>query len=160
MEVAVYPSPYTGTPYLCILYPCLDTIEEAAQKALTDNGISYAVMDLEDIPSAPIIAAAMTVDVSGLAPVFDFDMDLALTLALSYNSNYWNTQLFDGLSAMQMTQFQLSAALSTPEGNRSPEQIAALALLDEINESLTQTQSSLNSQTTAEGLMSVLAQLG
>jgi hypothetical protein len=157
MQVAVYPDLSTGTPYLCIMYPCLDEIEEAAEKVLADQGIPYKIVESDSLPqNARWVFNALTVDLSGSDPVYDYDLDLARSTALGSNSAYWNAQYSDGLAELGMTEVDINLALSLPIGDRTEAQTTALEFVSEVSAQKQAVASELQSATSGEELNAIL----
>ena len=161
MRVAVFPNPYVGgNDVLCVLSPGQDDIEVAAQKTLGDNDIPYMIVEEGQIPNGGPLVNAMTVDVSGSEPVFGFDVPEAKVLSTNINIGYWQLQSNEALAELNMSDYQLLVALSTPESQRTDEQQAAVDAINEINTLQMQTQDQINAATTGEELLTILSQLG
>ena len=139
------------------MYPCLDGIEEAAEKTLASQEIPYKIVESDSLPqNARWVFNALTVDLSGSDPVFDYDLDLARSTALGSNSAYWNVQYLDGLEVLGLTEMDVSLALNTPSENRTENQTAAVEFITEISAQKQSVVSELQSATTGEELNAIL----
>lgn len=157
MNVAVYANPLTSIPYLCILYPALDTIEVAAEKALTSQLIPYQIVDSSTLPQdSKYIFNAVTVDISGPAPTYGVDMTLARTIANGSNNAYWQAQYLEGLSEMGMSEMDVNVAIATPPEDRTPTQILLVQFVTEITIEKQSVASQLSNATTGEELNAIL----
>lgn len=157
MNVAVYANPLTSTPYLCILYPGLDPIEVAAEKALDSQLIPYAIIDYDTLPQdARFTFNALTIDLSGASPSYGYDMNLARSIALGSNNTYWQAQYLDGLSEMGMSEMDVDVALATPVGDRTPSQVVLVQFVTEVTLEKQTVAAQLSSATTGEELNAIL----
>lgn len=160
MQVAVFANPYQGTaPYLSVLSGTND-IEAAAEASLEAEGIPYQIIDSDDLPECGQLANAATVDLSGPEPVFGYYMPYATELSTYINTSYWEAQSQQALAELRMAPYQLAVALSVPEAERTMEQQVAVEALNEISTQQTTVQGQINSATTGEELLQILAQLG
>lgn len=158
MQVAVFPNPYESTPYLCVMYPGLDEIEVAAEKALGSELIPYRIVEHEDLPQyATYTFDALTVDVSGIQPSYGFDLNLGKTLASKANDSHWKDQYYDGLSELGASDLDVSLALSTPSESRTEVQQAICEFASEISQMKQMLAQQLAAATTGEELNSILA---
>ena len=161
MNVAVYANPYIGgTNNLCVLYAGEGTIEEAAELALDSLSIPYAIVDLATIPNGGTLVDAQTVDLSGPAPVYGFDMEIATALATKQNASYWQFQSDEALAELGLVAYQLSVALSLDPSERTDLQQVAIDALNEINTMQYNIQVQIGAATTGEELIGILSQLG
>lgn len=158
MQVAVFPNPYESTPYLCVMYPGLDEIDVAAEKALGSELIPYKIVEHEDLPQyAPYTFDALTVDVSGDEPSYGFDLAFGKTLANRVNESHWKDQYKDGLAELGADDLDVSLALATAAGERTELQQTLFEFATEINQLKQATISELAAATTGEELNSILA---
>jgi hypothetical protein len=163
MNVAVYPSNESVTPFIRVMSGGLDDVETAAEKYLTPLGISYQIVESSTITPSPYIANSQTVTlgVDGAPPTYGWDFAAAQQAATAYNSEYWQKQYNQGILGLSITApYQLSLAIATPEAERTAEQLAAVEFLTGINTLQTEVQDSIDAATTGEEIIQILSQLG
>jgi hypothetical protein len=162
MNVIIYPNPSTPAPApVVIVSPANDTLEEYAFKFLDPFGIDYLIVPKSSLPNASYIYPSLLLEISGGLPVWSYDLTEAKDMATAMNSNYWQNQYNNGLLGLTITNdYQLQLAIATPENERTAEQLAAVQFLTGINDLQTQVQDSIDTATTGEELIQILAQLG
>lgn len=162
MQVIVYADPENPAPSrLQVMYPGLDTLEDAAFKFLQPYSIPYAIVDNSVIPESPFIYHAQTVEIVDGAPVFGWDFPFAQQIATKYNSQYWQNQFNQGILGLSIsTPYQLQLAIATPENERTADQVAAVEFMSGINGLQQSVQDQIDAATTGEELITILSSLG
>lgn len=161
MDTIVFPNPETSTPYACLVYPGLDSIEDVIEKVVDPLGVDYAIVDESTIPDSSYITEAMTVSINGGSAQFDWDLALAKQLALSYNSHYWQKQYNQGLLQLAISNpYQLSLAVATPPEERTADQVAAVEYMVGLNGLQTDVENQIATATTGQEIIGILGQLG
>lgn len=161
MNVVVYSEPSGSIPYLRVISPGLEDAEQAAQKFLEPLGINYAVVDKASIPLSPYFPTTQTVDITGPIPVFGWDLDSAKEWASKYNASYWQKQYELGILGLAISnEYQLQLAIATPVNDRTADQVAAVEFMIGVNDLQQAVQNNIDAATTAEGLITILDQLG
>ncbi len=162
MQVIVYsrvqaPNP----PYLSVICPGEDSIEQIITKQLEPEGFAYAVVESDDIPPSPYIFNVMTVVIDGGFPTFAWDMEPAKVIATSYNARYWQSQYNNGLVGLNIDNaYQLQLAIATPPDERTADQIAAVEFMSGLNELQQSVQDQIDAALTGQELIAILSQLG
>jgi hypothetical protein len=148
-------------PYLSVISPAGDTLEQIISKQLEPFGIEYAIIDSAFIPPSPYITSALTVTFDDGAPEFGWDMDLAKTLATTYNSQYWQNQYDNGILGLSIDNaYQLQLAIATPPDERTADQIAAVEFMSGLNDLQQSVQDQIDTALTGEEIIAILSQLG
>lgn len=140
------------------MYPGLDEIEIAAERALGPELIPYKIVEHESLPQyAPYTFDALTVDVSDNEPAYGFDLAYGKTLANRVNESYWKEQYKEGLSELQADELDVSLALSTAPESRTQFQETLVEFITELNQLKQSVISQLTGAETGEELNSILA---
>lgn len=162
MQVIVYADPENPAPSrLQVMYPGLDTLEDAAAKFLDPYGITYQIVDSSVIPPSPFIYHAQTLEIVGGSLVFDWDFPYAQQIATKLNAQYWQNQYNQGIYGTGLyNDYQLQLAIATPEDERTAQQVAAVEFMSGINGLQQQVQDQIDAATSGAELITILSQLG
>jgi hypothetical protein len=160
MNVAVYAEPGSSIPYLRVLSAGLDTVEQAAQKFLEPQGITYRIVDDSTIPESPFFPGTQTVNTGPAVPVFSWEFTEAQTWAQNYNAEYWQKQYDLGILGLSIDNpYQLQLAIATPENERTADQVAAVEFLSGTNQLQSSVDDEIIAATTPEELNTILSRL-
>ena len=157
MEVIIFPG-QSGS--LNVMYPGLDTLQQAAAKHLDPFNIPYKITDSSVIPPAPFIAGAQTVDFSTTFPVFGWDLEKAKELAASYNILYWQNEFKEGISNLAVSDYQIQLATATAPNQRTAEQVAIIEFMNGINGLQNDIAVGINEADSGESIIEILSRLG
>lgn len=157
MEVIIFPG-QTGS--LNVMYPGLDTLQQAAAKHLEPFNIPYKITDSSVIPPAPFIAAAQTVDFSAPFPVFGWNLEKAKELAANYNILYWQNEFKEGITNLAVSDYQIQLATATSPNQRTAEQVAIVEFMIGIDGLQNDIALQINEAESGDDIVGILGRLG